>query len=425
MATKVWFSGDSDSAYEPLIRWSSGNNDARLNGSASGWEALGVSGSLHYLDPRGVTSHLSRSVVADTVAGPTSGIEFGVTGGALPWRWISPPLAADVTIAGTITFNMWGVENNMSANAAINCALYKIDGATGAMTQIIKTARTTELPTTAAAQNFTGTPTSTACKKGDRIMAVPFIDDAGTMASGFTATFQYGSNATPNVTSDSWFEFTETFTFEETAPAGSTIYPTNTASDTGIGGTYLEAWTSRGAGVQSVGEPTSAGWADPLLWFGGALDDEPFVWLTKQLAAFTLGGPVLCNIRAAESNAAANVSVRVQLSVVDSDGVSNEVVWAVATSPLELGTSEAAQVFWLSGDDLAVADGRRIKIWVLGDDTATAPQASGNTRTLYWAGTTGGASGDTFLTFSQTLTEFVAGSFTPVDPMGMSGFFGQ
>ena len=32
--------------------------------------------------------------------------------------------------------------------------------------------------------------------------------------------------------------------------------------------------------------------------------------------------------------------------------------------------------------------------------------------TLYYAGTSGGASGDTYITFPQTLTEYASGPFT-------------
>ena len=53
-----------------------------------------------------------------TVTGPTAGVE--ISGGIRPYEFISPPVSADVTIAGTITANIWAAEAAMTANVAIN-----------------------------------------------------------------------------------------------------------------------------------------------------------------------------------------------------------------------------------------------------------------------------------------------------------------
>jgi hypothetical protein len=160
-----------------------------------------------------------------TVAGPTAGREVQFGNGQC--EWISEPLAADITISGTITCNLWASENNMSANVAINVAVDRLQ-ADGTITNILKTTRTTEVAvTTRAVNNFTGTPTSTAFLKGDRIRVRVFGDDAGTMANGFTFNMGF-DGATAAADGDSYVTFTENITFQK---------------DTGIIGFWGEAVT--------------------------------------------------------------------------------------------------------------------------------------------------------------------------------------
>ena len=67
----------------------------------------------------------------------------------------------------------------------------------------------------------------------------------------------------------------------------------------------------------------------------------------------------------------------------------------------------------MSGDDLAITNGQRLRIRVYTDDTSSAAMAASQTVTLYYAGTSGGASGDTYITFPQTLTEYSASTPGP------------
>jgi hypothetical protein len=102
----------------------------------------------------------------------------------------------------------------MNDNVAVNFVIEKIDGANGTLTQIVKSARITEEAlTTPIAANFTATPTSTACKRGDRLRIRIYFDDAGTMASPGPARFYY-DRSTASTAGDSWIQFTENLTFE-------------------------------------------------------------------------------------------------------------------------------------------------------------------------------------------------------------------
>jgi hypothetical protein len=179
-----------------------GNNDAKLAGATSWWQPFALS------EARGASA--TTATVA-SIAGTTVGIEF--VSGAVALEWLSEPLSADFTISGTITGNLWGFESTMNDNTAINFVVDKIDGATGAITQIAKSARVTELGTSNGANNFTVTPTSTACKRGDRIRIRPFIDDAGAAMIIGTTTFSY-NGPTAAAAGDSYVQFTENLTFE-------------------------------------------------------------------------------------------------------------------------------------------------------------------------------------------------------------------
>ena len=165
-----------------------------------------------------------------------------------------------------------------------------------------------------------------------------------------------------------------------------------------------EAWTSRGAGVQTDSTNTVAGWTAPIQITDTA-GGTAVEWYTKPLTAFTLGGAVRVNARTLESNALANISTRCEIARTALDGT-GATIWAASTIPAERGTSEAAESFLISGDDLAVSDGQRLRIRFYIDDSAAAAMAASYTGTFYYAGTSGGASGDTWLKFTQTLTEF-------------------
>ena len=379
------------------------NGGAALAGGASGW----LTAMLSTNRGDGVNAFSGQS----TVVGPTVGIEVG--GSTTRGDWISPPLDADVTISGSITWNLWASENNMSANVAINGQLEVVDGATGAVTLIDKTTRTTEVAVaTRAVNNFSETPAAgIACKRGDRLRVRIFADDStADMNSGFSWDFSYDSSS-PGADGDSFITLTEDLTFMA-EPAGTTIYLTDTASPVSTASVDREAWTSRGAGVQTDVTNTTSGWTAPIQvtdTAGGTVVD----WFTRPLTTFTLGGAVRCNLRGLESSSSANAVLAAEVARVDGDGT-NAVAWAKGTWPsgavtTELGTSQVVESFLIAGDDLAVSDGQRLRIRIFIDDAARpAPMSAGFTVTTHYAGTSDGASGDTFLTFAQTLTEFIA-----------------
>lgn len=184
-----------------------GNNDLNLVGVASWWEPTLLS------ESRGASGS-GYSQQTSLTPGASAGIEVVNAGaGAIKREWLSEPLSADFTIAGTITLNLWSHEFSMTDNAAVNATIFKVDAATGALTQIAKTARVTELGTASAINNFTVTPTSTVCKRGDRIRMVVWFDDVASFGTSAAAYFAFDRNAA-GVLGDSYVTFTENLTFE-------------------------------------------------------------------------------------------------------------------------------------------------------------------------------------------------------------------
>lgn len=377
-------------------------------GNTQGWIPLALSTS------RG---NSALSATSGTVAGPTAGVELSES-----TEFLSPPVDQDFTISGGIEYNIWGLESSMNANCAPAVIVERV-GSDGVVVSVIHDSRGVWAPaewgTSAAVRQASGfTPTSTDMKKGDRIRVRVLADDnsgTGNMGSGFTASLRY-NGPTAGADGDSFVRFTENFGFIVTgSEAGSQLFLTDVAGPAIGANVEKEMWTSRGDGVNSVVRNTAAGWTTPLQWTDSA-GGTPVEWYSRQLAAFTLSNSVGYNVRVAESNAAANAGVGLELAVCDADG-SNAVVWgadrSVSNGTGEAGTTESAFTGSICGPDLAVSAGQRLRLRVFVDDMRGFPLVTGHTVTLWYDGTSGGASGDSFITLSQTVSEFVATNSPP------------
>lgn len=386
-----------------------GTNTARLDGTATGWTDQALS--------TGRGTGVS-SLITATVTGATNGVEVNA-GTASSYNWISEPLAAGATIAGTVTCNIWAVENNMSANVAINVVVDKISATDQAITQVLKTARVIELTidaalTTFAVNNFTATPTSTVFNRGDRIRVRLFGDDVGTMATGFQFAVAV-SGTTGGASGDSFVTFTENLTFES-APAGDTLYLRSVTAGINPGAaTELEAWKTRGSASTSVNTSTVTGWTAPFQVGSPALE-----WYSRPLSAFTLAGMAQLTVRAGtDTGGPGCASLRGELAVCASDG-SSPVVFAVgglADSGVSFAgrlsqVSEESRTMWLAGGSVAVTNQQRLRVRVYVDDNAEGALSSGATVTITYDGPTANAAGDSYLTLPQTVTEY--GVATPL-----------
>lgn len=364
-------------------------NAANLAGSAIGWA---VPLPLRTTRGGGVVT-----ATTNTVLGPTSGIE--TNDGTNAMQWISPPIDAAVTISGTVTFNLWMGESATTANVGAQCVVERIDNTGAIASTVTNSEKAIELPKTSAiaAQNWTATPTSTAFSKGDRIrIRVAGNDGGGTMASGATFALDYaGTGAAAD--GDSYVTFNETFGFLTTDPSTQNLYLSDAVETSAA--TKRQLWQDRGSGVTTAVRNTVAGWAAPTAWTitgGGAAVQ----WRTPTLTAATLVSPVLVNVRALVSSAAANTSIRAQLWRVTTAG--GQVLIGGTTHPTALTITEAVYAFYVAGTDTALLDGERLDLYFYVDDSSAAASASGQTATIEFAGAAG-ATGDSFVTLGQTL----------------------
>lgn len=375
---------------------------------------------------------VTASMATPTVAGTTNGVDV-LHATATGLEWITLPLAADVTISGTVTANIWASESSMSANVAINVLIERLDPTGAIVSTILKTTRTTELATTNAANNFTGTPTSTNMTKGDRIRIRVFGDDAGTMASGHTFTIGY-NGATAAANGDTYVTFAEDFSFIGTNPTGTTLHLTDvTGPDIFTGGSSaieLEMWTAFGGGSQTINNtPEIGGFQPPFpLMHTGSI---PAVWVSRKLSPFTLSGPVLVNLWAHETGASNNVAIRAELLTCNQDG-SGESVWAACTLididsfsmsgggagaasrgsgtayNGELTTSAAQVRGYLLAPDRVITARQRLVLRIYQDNISDDGYGLNPDMTFTYDHTTTGT-GDCFITLGQTVTEYVGG----------------
>jgi len=373
------------------------DNTARLDGAAGSWVPL----TLKLTTPNSstLTSNIS------TINGPSNGQEVNAGGGDL--EWISEPVSADVTISGTITFNLWGDETSMSANVAINAVVDVIRATDFSIVQIVKTARTVELGTTMAVNNFTATPTSTVVNKGDRIRVRVFADDSAsaTMLSGFSWHFGYNGAAG---TRDSYVEFTETFGVAS-APSGSVFYLKSTNSDVSTASVdKLADMVNATMGGSGYVTNHAGGWMAPQQitdTSGGTVMD----WFTNPLNSFTLGGMAKA-VLSFSSAIARTSSAAIQIARVNNDG-SSPSVWGIAFTDISTSTDGIGSIgglddvvdsdnYWIGGDDLVISNGQRLRFRLFLDDRCNSAQIAAVGRTSKLDG-----SSVQSITLPQTVTE--------------------
>ena len=371
---------------------------------------------------------------ANTVNGPTGGIT-PFSGTDVHGTWVSPIVTSDFTVSGTITINIWGLESSMSANVAINMAIYKLDCQSGALTLIAKSANVTELGTASAVNNFTVTPTSTNMQRGDRFVFQIFGDDAGTMATGFNFRARV-NGASAGADGDTYVQFTETFAWltnavGHTNMAGTTLYLNDAAASGGINpgaATEKEAWTSQGSSSQTcvtnVGAGPTSGIQITKTAGGTAVE-----WYSRPLNAFTLQDAVSHHIRCFRS-AGIQVGIGVEVAVTDNDGTNATVVGYTMGSPNNSGSPVivvTSDTSFNSGNTgvrtTSVSNGQRLRFRLFLDDPAL-DLVSGGTVTVSYDGPTL-AAGDSYVILNQSVTEFTGGAAEDPPPYVGGGFYGM
>ena len=359
----------------------------------------------------------ATNLTATATTGPVSGIEL--TSASTPVEFISLALASNVTIAGSISFNVWARQHT-AINCALNAIVDRIDNLGAVVSSLGRSTNTAQLAVNATVNSlvtFSFTPTSTAFLKGDRIRIRLFVDDSTANMAFGTVTAAI-SGPTSAASGDSFVTFTDSLLFQA-VPTGTLLYPTSQVGPVvGVADERLMRLVKGDGVVATFVTSTVAGWGAMVQWTataGGAAIE----WYSNPLNAFTLDGLVKVNLRAGESAIAADAGDRIELAITDGDG-SNAVVFGanhvVSTSTPggsgnttgELSSGELATTGWLAGQPRSVSAGQRLRLRVFLANTAAAPMVAGHTATLWFNGNISNNTGDMYIQLPQTVTEWSA-----------------
>lgn len=185
----------------------------------SGASGLGGAGQRRLSQRRGRTS---ATVITTTTAGGTN-IQVTATAGGQALTWFSEPITEAITISGTVTVNIRGLESANTVNAGRGILIERTNNAGTVQSTILAVtgvpATITEFTTTDAANGTaTYTPTSTAMAVGERIRITLSIRNVGTMAAG-TATISHDGPAS-GAAGDTWVRFNEDIRTDEVMELG-------------------------------------------------------------------------------------------------------------------------------------------------------------------------------------------------------------
>ena len=181
---------------------------------------------ISYRQANGTQGSAKVTAVTNSIAGTVSGQYFpsGTAGhivtktaGGTRTLWISDPLSSGVTISGTITPNLWGLESAAQCNCGARFELLRWSVSRGGIVAslgISSDGGLSEWGTSAAARTTpTLTPTSTAFTAGDRIVIVIYNDDGNGVTEANNRNWTLDYDAAAGVDGDTYLSFTESISF--------------------------------------------------------------------------------------------------------------------------------------------------------------------------------------------------------------------
>ena len=157
----------------------------------------------------------STTAITTTTASGTN-IQVTATAGGQALTWFSGQIAEAITISGTVTVNIRGLEAANTVNAGRGILIERTNSAGTVQSSIVAD---TTVPTviaeysTADAANgaATYTPTSTAMSVGDRIKVTLKVRNVGTMAANASGVTNSYNGPTAAAAGDTYVTFTENF----------------------------------------------------------------------------------------------------------------------------------------------------------------------------------------------------------------------
>ncbi len=181
--------------------------DFFLRSDASG---LGGAGQRRLSQRRG---RVSATFITSTTAGGTN-ITCTATAGGQALSWFSEPITSAITISGTVTVNIRGLEAAATVNAGRGILIERTNNAGVVQSTIVADstvpATITEYTTTDAANGAaTYTATSTAMAVGERIKVTLKVRNVGTMAANASGVTNSHDGPAAGAAGDTWVRFTQ------------------------------------------------------------------------------------------------------------------------------------------------------------------------------------------------------------------------
>ena len=186
-------------------------SDFFLRSAASG---LGGAGQRALSQRRG---RASATFITNTTASGTN-ITCTASAGGQALSWFSEPITSAITISGTVTVNIRGLESANAVNSGRGILIERTNNAGTVQSTIVADstvpATITEYTTADAANGAaTYTPTSTAMAVGERIKVTLKVRNVGTMGAG-TVTNSHDGPASA-AAGDTWVRFNEDILTDE------------------------------------------------------------------------------------------------------------------------------------------------------------------------------------------------------------------
>lgn len=385
MTTQLFLRFNNETPATPYL-FGTGNNDAPIG--VGPWGATSPWFNRELVTARGSGV---QGISTPTVASNTTGIEMGESG-IYPYAWVSAPIDQDVTISGTITFNLWMGENATANNAGAMCVIERISSTGAIISTIASSAKGTELPKTSsiAAQNWTVTATSTNMLKGDRIRVRVLMKNVGTMGTDAIGCQLNYSGTTAAASGDSYVQFTETFGFQTALPAWQ---HDSSGTNQGIG---TAAATSKVAQSFTLPSAVSPGLIDIVMSKSGTPTDD----MTLEIRTDNAGEP--------------SSTVLATSNPVSASTITTSRAWIRFTFPSPASLS-ASTTYWLVAYRSGAASGANFVGWGRAN---SAVYANGNpstqdSGTLVW---TPGTQDFTFLLSDQNTILYPTTTSAGIDP---------
>lgn len=319
-----------------------------------------------------------------------------------PVDFVSERVLAEVTISGTVTFNIWFLGSSTTFTGRVRARLYKrTTGGSDLESLICQADASADIVQDLISHvyNFTGTATTTTLAPGERfLLRVSITPVSGSFGTG-TVTMRY--NEESNTDGNSWVEVAQAVTFTPNV----VVYHLRRTNVNGIGNFFdindvlgSSAYATGIVNTQASG--TSIPWTrtaggTPLEWTTGRVPAPGWRLVTGMIGTASTG-----QAWASESSLSANCGCRVKWFRRKPDGT--ELLVYNGPNPIELATGIGSVSFSPGGTltqptDFAEDDRLVVRAYI--ENVGT--MAAGFTCTFGYDGNVLGSTGDTYFRLTE------------------------